>query len=399
MAPGVFCVWSRADPDADRPPNPDDGDECLFTDRIASLQGVSRGVRLEVSDQQSVEPPFTHDVPFLSMYELPDVAYCQEKEFKDSEEQCAFKECDGFAPRVYEEIERIEAEEFKGVIGELLAVVTGEGFPEGGEEDFWTFHREEFVGSFMQAPEFIRAQVFKMVGDVGPEIKKEVPTGPYMFVYHWDCLEVPWSEVIAAAQTKGYIKHIEGGIKWQGLNYHPYRFTEKPVERGCEDAELEENDEDEGEEVDTEADEEDSETEAVNGVENGNTKDVIEPEKVAAKEFNAQDEKRAANADKKEEDHAASSNRSEAKGMSRIEDEGMEKPKVGNGVPTVVANGTTSTKLSGALDTLSIRDTKRQMEGPNPSKGVNVGETESPEIFASVSVADKIKAWEKNAAS
>jgi hypothetical protein len=124
MAPGVFCVWSRTDPDADNNTrnSDDEEDEVLFTDEIASLQGVSRGFRLERGEQQSVEPPFTHEVPFLTMYELPDVAYCQEREFKESEEKYTFKEKDSFKPRVYKEIERIDAEGFEG--GESSRIIT-----------------------------------------------------------------------------------------------------------------------------------------------------------------------------------------------------------------------------------------------------------------------------------
>jgi hypothetical protein len=119
MAPGVCCVWSRADPDSE-PASSDGGDESeLFTDCIAELAGVSRGVRLERSEDQSVEEPYTHHVPFLTLYELPDVAYCDEKEFREAEAQCAFKETDGFRPRVYEEIECIEAEGYKG--GETIS--------------------------------------------------------------------------------------------------------------------------------------------------------------------------------------------------------------------------------------------------------------------------------------
>ncbi|ORY13607.1 hypothetical protein BCR34DRAFT_561796 [Clohesyomyces aquaticus] len=293
--PGVFCVWSRANPDADSdPPHPHphphpdvaSSDEAiLFTDQIASLQGVSRGVRMQASDQQSAGPPFTHDIPFLAIYELPDVAYCQEAEFRDVKKQCAGTgEGEGVAPRVYELVEMIEAEEYKGdtVIGELVVVVTGEGFPEGGSEAFWTFHRDEFVASFMQAPEFIRAQVYKITGNFDPQIKNAVPGGPYLFVYHWDCMEVPWSEVVAAAQTKGYIKHIESGIKWQGVNYHPYQYTERPVERER-GSEYEESEE---------------------------------------------------------------------------EDQEVETPRVGNTVADAAVNGTDSTKLSGALNALSIQETE-----------------------------------------
>lgn len=113
MGPGVFCVWSRADPDADTA-SPDQEDEGLFTDEITSLQGVSRGIRFARGEAQPTQAPFTHEVPFLTMYELPDVAFSEEVAFKEAAAQCSFQENDHFRPRVYEQIECIEAEEFKG---------------------------------------------------------------------------------------------------------------------------------------------------------------------------------------------------------------------------------------------------------------------------------------------
>jgi hypothetical protein len=123
-------------------------------------------------------------------------------------------------------------------------VVTGEGPPPGSEDEFWRFHREEFVAAFLEAPEFIRAQIFRMPdADQKPEVKTQSPTGPVLVVYHWDCSEIPWSEVVAAAQTAGYVKYLESGIKWQMLNYHSTRFTTGRPARECEDEEDVDDDE------------------------------------------------------------------------------------------------------------------------------------------------------------
>jgi hypothetical protein len=118
MAPGVFCVWSRADPEGDTAGSNSDSDAGneaeLFTDGITKLKGVSRGVRFARGDTQSVEAPYTHEVPYVSMYELPDASYTEDDDFKEAVAQCAFKETDSFKPRLYEEIERQEAEDFEG---------------------------------------------------------------------------------------------------------------------------------------------------------------------------------------------------------------------------------------------------------------------------------------------
>ncbi|KAF2713473.1 hypothetical protein K504DRAFT_138498 [Pleomassaria siparia CBS 279.74] len=257
MAPGTFCVWSYADPDAGKQVA-DGEDKWLFTDHISSLPGVAQGVRLQVAGMQSTEPPYIHDISYLTMYEIPDISYTKEKEFKDMVEKCVFSEQDGVRPRVYEEVERIEAEDFKGdpIVGELVAVVTGEGPPPGTEDEFWRFHRDEFVAAFTEAPEFIRAQVFRMPeSDVNPEVKKACPTGPVLVLYHWDCPEIPWSEVVAAAQTKGYYKYLESGIKWQMLNYHSTRFTTGRPARDFDDDDEEDLDDDEEEDDDDDYDE------------------------------------------------------------------------------------------------------------------------------------------------
>jgi hypothetical protein len=118
MAPGVFCVWSRADPEGDTAGSNSDSDAGneaeLFTDDIVKLKGVSRGVRFARGDTQSVEAPYTYEVPYVSMYELPDASYTENDDFKEAVAQCAFKETDSFKPRLYEEIECQEAKNFEG---------------------------------------------------------------------------------------------------------------------------------------------------------------------------------------------------------------------------------------------------------------------------------------------
>lgn len=124
MAPGVFLVWSGVDPErSERPEHEssddersEDGDEQSentidvepFVDSITSLPGVSRGGRYELSDGQPTLPPFSYDVPFLTVYELPDAKYHEETAFKKLQEQCLPGDEDGFEPRVYEEVERVE---------------------------------------------------------------------------------------------------------------------------------------------------------------------------------------------------------------------------------------------------------------------------------------------------
>jgi hypothetical protein len=262
------------------------------------------------------------------------------------------------------------------VLGEFIAVVTGEGFLIDQEEEFWTFHREEFVGAFLQAPEFIRAQVFKMVDDDSPEVRKQVPTGPYMFVYHWDCPEVPWSEVVAAAQTQGYVRNIESGTKWQGLNYHAVAFTEKQPERRDRYAELGYASEDEGEEIygDAESEEEDV--------------DVDEKSRQGAGYHEVQEAAKA-----RREDQDFDLKGQEVKEVPGTEDKHTASLGKKRGDSVIAATATDSTSLNDSIRGLSIEADKR-----NGGNIASDKEADSSHVFASVSVADKIRAWEKNAA-
>jgi len=279
-------------------------------------------------------------------------------------------------------------------------VVTGEAFAEDGEEEFWKFHREEFVGSFMEDPAFIRAQVFKMVGDVGPEVRTIVPTGPYMFVYQWDCPEIPWTEVIAAAQTKGYVKHIESGIKWQGLNYHPIRFTEvQPVreerEEGPESGSVSE-DEDEDEEVDGVVESDSSAQEGPDVVEK-RSKNLTEPAKA---EMRAHEMKEARGIEASpSSEEGVTRNTKEEEALSGADHVRVEKSRKEQADTFATGGDHNSAKLSGGMRSLSMegnpKSSGKERSGGNTVAGADA---DSQKVFASVSVADKIRAWEQNTA-
>jgi hypothetical protein len=276
------------------------------------------------------------------------------------------------------------------VLGELITVVTGEAFPEEGEEEFWKFHRDEFVDAFMQDPAFIRAQVFKMVGDVGPEVRTSVPTGPYMFVYHWDCPEIPWTELIVAAQTKGYTKHIESGIKWQGLIYHPIRFTEAQPIREERDGASDSASESEEEEVDGVVESDSSAQEGPDVVEKRWNENLIEPAQAEPKIIELREEAGT--------ETLRSSEGIEEDAPSAVANALMEKPEEEQVDTDPAGVDPNSVDLSGGISSLSMEDRSKPIDKERSGGSTVAGaEADSHQVFASVSVADKIRAWERNA--
>lgn len=105
MAPGLFCVWSQADPDTSAEVNPEDK---TFSDAVTKLPGVSLGTQVKLMKRQVNEYPFSHDIPFVTMYDLPDVEYRHDEAFKETVRACESRGENACKPRIYEEFYRRE---------------------------------------------------------------------------------------------------------------------------------------------------------------------------------------------------------------------------------------------------------------------------------------------------
>jgi hypothetical protein len=102
MAPGIFCIWSTTSP------LQSDGEDAFTT----SLPGVDRAIHIKQADPNMQPPPFTHDLPWLTIYFVSDTRYFQQEEFKVLEKQCERGGGEGnegnSMARAYEEHECIE---------------------------------------------------------------------------------------------------------------------------------------------------------------------------------------------------------------------------------------------------------------------------------------------------
>ena len=106
MAPGLFCVWSRTDPDEVATINADE----TFSDAVTKLPGVGLGTQVQVMKQQVMDSSFNHDIPFLTFYELDDVEYRNNATFKQVEAACQSRGEGACKPRIYEQVFRKDVE-------------------------------------------------------------------------------------------------------------------------------------------------------------------------------------------------------------------------------------------------------------------------------------------------
>ncbi|KAJ4301216.1 hypothetical protein N0V90_003307 [Kalmusia sp. IMI 367209] len=200
MAPGLFCIWSRTDPDVAVTVKPDDE---TFRDAVTELPGVSLGTQIRQMKGQVMEYPYSHDIPFMTMYDLPDVEYRNDEAFKRVEKAC----------------------QSRGEGNDNISVVTCETPPPEQIEEFWKWQKETYTPLLLEGPTFLRARILKEVGEERTD--SAMPSAPYMWVYEWEDDELPWMELTGAAQSKEWGKLIEGGLIWQGLCYHTKRYSEK----------------------------------------------------------------------------------------------------------------------------------------------------------------------------
>lgn len=105
MAPGLLCIWSQADPDTHATVNTEDK---TFSDEITKLPGVSLGTQVKLMKRQVNEYPFSHEIPFMTMYDLPDLDYRNDEAFKEALKTSESRGEGVCKPRIYEEFYRRE---------------------------------------------------------------------------------------------------------------------------------------------------------------------------------------------------------------------------------------------------------------------------------------------------
>ncbi|KAL1595880.1 hypothetical protein SLS60_009570 [Paraconiothyrium brasiliense] len=221
MAPGLFCVWSEADPDTSAEVNAEDK---TFSDAISKLPGVTLGTQVRLMKRQVNEYPFSHEIPFMTMYDLEDVDYRNDEAFKEAARAAESRGTNACKPRIYEEFYRREVEGCQE--SDNISIVTCEAPTPEQKEGFWKWQKEVFTPSFLEGPTFLRARILKEVGGEARE-GSVMPSAPYMWIFEWEDDELPWIELTGAAQSAEWVKYIEGGLIFQGMCYFTKRYTER----------------------------------------------------------------------------------------------------------------------------------------------------------------------------
>ena len=104
-------VWSRIDPSL----RPHKGDPELFSDSVTALPNTHFAQQLRALEDQPLPEPFRHDIPFLILYQLSETAGQEDILARLVESDDSILSDGGsHHPRLYEQIECIEAEGCEG---------------------------------------------------------------------------------------------------------------------------------------------------------------------------------------------------------------------------------------------------------------------------------------------
>ena len=111
------------------------------------------------------------------------------------------------------------------LLGGNTATVACEMPPADQAEDFWKYIKGVFIPLLMEDSAFLRCRILELVGEAPKD--RPVPSTPFLFVFEWEDDYLPWTELASAAQSKEWMKLIEGGLNWQAVCYHVQKQSVK----------------------------------------------------------------------------------------------------------------------------------------------------------------------------
>ncbi|KAF2014638.1 hypothetical protein BU24DRAFT_493198 [Aaosphaeria arxii CBS 175.79] len=229
LAPQSFCTWY----------------EETHIQEVTSLPGVPRAARYEALSPQPSPTTWSSLVPWLTVYEMPDVDYRSTEEFKELDGQSrpgqellegVFRQA-RFDTRFCEEVQWFEnpvssaagdgetSEEVKkkteGPAKFLISAALQPADGEPAHADFDRWYREEHLAFFTRAPGYRRSRRYRVVDatalDGFERIRPEVPC--YLALHEFDGEELPWGVLRESAETE-WARRVMGGLVREEVGWY-----------------------------------------------------------------------------------------------------------------------------------------------------------------------------------
>lgn len=181
-------------------------------------------MRWEALSPQPGADTLSAQAPWLTVYEMPSIAYRESADFKGLDGQSeptkelleGIFRCARFDTRFYEEVQDFEPEKKEGGRGKdakRFLISAALEPPEGGEKDFDAWYRDEHLPVLAAAPGYVRTRRYNLVSGTSlNEFERSVPDIPQFLALHeFECEELPWTELGASAETE-WAGRVMGGL-------------------------------------------------------------------------------------------------------------------------------------------------------------------------------------------
>ncbi|KAF1943683.1 hypothetical protein EJ02DRAFT_453168 [Clathrospora elynae] len=197
---------------------------------VLVLAGFPAAARYEALQPQPDAKAFSNEAPWLTVYEMPDVAYRESEEFKQLIGQSplpqeliegVFKNA-RFDTRFYEEVQCFENPEVMGKGPATYLISAALQPPKGTESDFDTWYRKEHIPLLSRAPGFLRTRRYELVNATVLdcfERTEDEKVPKYLAHHEFNGDALPWKELGEIATTE-WAKKVMGGLVGEEVGWY-----------------------------------------------------------------------------------------------------------------------------------------------------------------------------------
>ncbi|CAO2652045.1 Nn.00g003280.m01.CDS01 [Neocucurbitaria sp. VM-36] len=200
---------------------------------VLALPGMPSAARFSALDPQPDDAKaWSHDAPWLTVYEMPDIEYRNTSAFKGLDGQSlpekellegVFKNA-RFDTRFYEEVQvygKGGGGEKKGPATFLISAALEPPASNEADADFDAWYRNEHLDVLARAPGYVRTRRYKLVNGTTLDrfVRVELDVPKYLALHEFQSDVLPWKELGESARTE-WARRVMGGLVKEEVGWY-----------------------------------------------------------------------------------------------------------------------------------------------------------------------------------